>query len=96
MANSDDNGNLSAVDLAHAALATVRELTGYRPEAATGLAWDDDSDSWCVSVEVLELARVPNTTDVLGIYEVRLDGQGSLRGYKRVRRFVRGEANLGE
>lgn len=90
MANSSDNGNLSALDLARAALVAVEELTGYPPEAATGLEWD--GEAWCVTVEALELERVPNTTDVLGEYQVRLDGQGTLRGYKRVRRFVRGDA----
>jgi hypothetical protein len=92
MANSDNNGRLSAVDLARAAMAAVEELTGYGSESATGLEWDDDSDTWRVTVEVLELARIPNTTDVIGAYEVRLDSQGSLHGYKRLRRFVRGEA----
>jgi gas vesicle protein GvpO len=92
MANSNDNGRLSAVDLARAAMAAVEELTGYSSEAATGLEWDGDSDTWRVTVEVLELARVPNTTDVIGSYEVRLDPEGSLHGYKRLRRFTRGEA----
>jgi hypothetical protein len=92
MANSDDNGRLSALELARAALTAVNELTGYPPEAMTALEWDDDSDTWRVTVEVLELARVPNTTDVIGAYEVRLDPQGSLHGYKRLRRFTRGEA----
>jgi len=85
-----DNGSLSAIELAQAALTTVAELTGHRPEAATGLEWD--GETWCVTVEVLELSRVPSTTDLLGSYEVRLDGQGVLRGYKRVRRFSRGES----
>jgi hypothetical protein len=89
VANSDNGGSLSAIDLARAALITVEELTGYPSEAATGLEWD--GESWCVTVEVLELARVPNTTDVIGAYEVRLDGEGTLRGYKRLRRFIRGE-----
>ena len=91
MANSDDNGRLSAVELARAAMVAVRELTGYRPEATTALEWDDDSDTWRVTVEVLELARVPNTTDVIGAYEMRLDPQGALHGYRRLRRYPRGE-----
>lgn len=94
--SSDGNNSLSATELARAALTTVGELTGYRPEAATGLEWDGDSDSWCITVEALELAKIPNTTDVLGTYEVRLDGEGTLRGYKRVRRFTRGEARDGD
>ena len=92
MANSDNDGRLSALELARAAMTAVEELTGYRSEAATGLEWDGDSDTWHVTVEVLELARVPNTTDVIGAYEVRLDPQGALHGYKRLRRFPRGEA----
>jgi hypothetical protein len=92
MPNSDDNGSLSAVELARAALTVVEELTGYGAEAATALEWDGDSDTWRVTVEMLELARVPNTTDVIGAYEVRLDPQGTLHGYRRVRRYTRGEA----
>jgi hypothetical protein len=90
MAESEDNGQLSAGDLAKAALRTVYELTGFTPQAATGLEWD--GDMWNVTVDVLELERIPNTTDVIGTYEVRLDSEGTLRGYRRVRRYVRGDA----
>jgi hypothetical protein len=92
MADSDNDGRLSAVELARAAMAAVEELTGYSAEATTGLDWDGDADTWRVTVEVLELSRVPNTTDVIGAYEVRLDSQGTLHGYRRLRRFPRGEA----
>jgi hypothetical protein len=90
MAESEANGKLSAGDLAKAALKTVYELTGFTPQAATGLEWD--GDTWNVTVDVLELERIPNTTDVIGTYEVRLDSEGTLRGYRRVRRYVRGDA----
>jgi len=88
MAPSDD-GKLSATELARAALATVEELTGYRSEAVTGLEWD--GDSWRVTVDALEMARVPDSMDVLGAYEVRLDDHGTLRGYRRVKRFKRSQ-----
>jgi hypothetical protein len=86
---SSDNGKLSATELARAALTTVEELTGYESEAVTGLEWD--GESWCITVDALELSRIPNTTDILGSYEVRLDESGTLRGYRRVRRYSRGE-----
>lgn len=79
---------MSARELTLAAMQTVRELTGYRPEAVTGLEWD--GESWRVSVDVREVARVPNTTDVMATYIVQLDEQGQLLGYKRERRFIRG------
>jgi hypothetical protein len=89
MAERSDNGRLSASELSQAALATVEELTGYEPEAVTALEWD--GELWRVTVDVLELPRVPNTTDLLGSYTVQLDEQGTLRGYKRVRRYQRGQ-----
>ena len=90
MAGSSD-GRLSAAELSQAALTTVQELTGYDPEAVTGLEWD--GDSWQVTVDVLEVARIPNTTDVLGSYVVQLDEGGTLRGLRRARRFQRGQAS---
>jgi hypothetical protein len=89
MARSDDNGRLSASELSQAALTTVEELTGYRPEAVTGLEWD--GEFWKVTVDALELERIPNTTDLIGEYELRLDESGTLHGYRRTRRFVRGQ-----
>jgi hypothetical protein len=95
MAGSNDNGvskngRLSAAELSQAALLTVGQLTGYKPEAVTGLEWD--GEFWEVTVDALELTRVPNTCDVLGSYCVKLDENGTLRGYRRTRRFQRGQA----
>jgi hypothetical protein len=69
---------------------TVEELTGYDAEAVTALEWD--GEFWQVTVDALELSRIPNTTDVLGEYVIRLDEDGTLRGYRRERRFQRAQA----
>ena len=66
----------------------MQELTGYEPEAVTGLEWD--GEFWQVTVDALELTRVPNTTDVMASYVVQLDDSGGLLGYKRERRYLRG------
>jgi len=84
------NGTLTAAELGKAAMTTVQELTGYTPEAVTALEWD--GEFWQITVDVLELARIPNTTDVIGEYIVRLDEGGTLRGYRRERRFQRSQA----
>jgi gas vesicle protein GvpO len=98
MADSTTNSagsrkGVSARDLTLAAKQTVADLTGYPPEAVTGLQWD--GESWLVTVEVCELQRVPNTTDVMATYVVQLDDRGGLLGYKRSHRFVRGSAEEG-
>ena len=93
MAESSSNGKgkLSAAELSQAALMTVGQLTGFKPESVTGLEWD--GQLWQVTVDALELERVPNTTDVIGEYVVQLDESGTLRGYRRTRRFQRSQAS---
>jgi Gas vesicle synthesis protein GvpO len=88
--NDGKDSRLSARDLTIAARETVQDLTGYPPESVSGLQWD--GESWLVTVDVLELERIPNTTDLLATYVVQLDDSGGLMGYKRTRRFVRGQA----
>lgn len=87
------NGKLSAVELSQAALVTVQQLTGFEAESVTGLEWD--GEYWEITVDALEMARIPNTTDVLGSYVVQLDDHGTLRGYRRARRFQRGHPEEG-
>ena len=72
------------------AVEQVQELIGRPVEAVTGM--EKDGSEWTVTVEVVELARIPNTTDVLGKYEVTLDKDGEVTGAKRTRRYNRSEA----
>ncbi len=50
-------------------------------------------DGWRVHVDVLEVARIPDTTSLLATYEVDLDGRGELLQYRRIRRYRRGSAD---
>lgn len=76
-------------DVAMEAARQLQQLTGNEVEAITGLRRTDDG--WRVQVDVLELRRVPTTTDVIATYDVDVDGSGDLMGYHRQHRFVRGE-----
>ena len=55
-----------------------------------------DAPAVFVSVDVCELRRIPNTTDVMATYVIQLDEGGGLLGYKRTRRYTRGTAEGGE
>ena len=72
---------------------TIGDLTGYTPEGVSGFQWD--GEEWLVSVDVCELPRIPNTTDVMATYVVQMDDSGGLLGYKRERRYRRGDAEDG-
>ena len=42
------------------------------------------------------MARIPNTTDVLGDYETVLDNKGDVLRYHRTRRYHRGQVDGGQ
>lgn len=83
----------SGARIASEAARQLGELTDREVEGVTGLQKEDDG--WRVEVELLELSRVPTTTDVLATYEVEVDASGDLQGYRRTRRYVRGKAEGG-
>jgi hypothetical protein len=79
---------VTATQVAARAAQQLLELTGKEAEGVTGLERADDG--WKVRVEVVEVRRIPDTTDVLALYEVDVDEDGDLTGYRRLRRYARG------
>jgi len=90
VAESKRNGKGGTREIAERAVEQMQSLMDRPIEAVTGMA--KDGDEWTVTIEVLELQRVPSTTDVLGKYEVTLDKDGELIGLERTRRYPRAEA----
>lgn len=80
----------STADLAIAAAEQLVALTGKPFEGVVGLRRNEHG--WDVEVEVVEMRRIPNTTDVIGVYRVAVDSQGDLLDYRRVHRYLRGQA----
>lgn len=68
-------------------------LLGHRIESVLGLEPDGETSGWTVKVEVVELSRVPPTTDVLGSYAVTLDKDGEVTAVRRERRYYRNQAD---
>jgi hypothetical protein len=91
--SAEGNRRPSGSRIAADAVRQLAELTTKEVEGVTALHKSDDG--WTVELEVLELRRVPTTTDVLATYEVTLDTSGDLEGYRRVGRYVRGQAEAG-
>jgi hypothetical protein len=65
-------------------------MTGEEPENIPSVERVDD-EGWRIEVEVVELRRIPETTDLLAIYAVELDEDGELMSYRRIRRYTRGQ-----
>jgi hypothetical protein len=70
------------------AASELTDLIGRQVEGVVGVEQGDDG--WHVQVEVVESRRIPDTTDILAIYEVDVDPDGEVTAYRRLDRYVRG------
>jgi hypothetical protein len=85
---------MKAPQVVRRAIEQVAMLTGREIEGVNGLERNGD-DGWVVTLEVVELRRVPDSTDVLGSYAVQVDKRGELEGYTRTRRYYRSQVEEG-
>jgi hypothetical protein len=65
---------------------------GKKPaDGVTGLS--KTNEGWAVSLEALERKAIPDTMDVLGLYELHLDDKGNLLSLDRKKLRKRGETH---
>lgn len=78
---------MNVKNLAELARNQLADVTGLKPVTVTGTFKDDQG--WHVGVEMLEMARIPCATDVLGHYDVLLDDAGNMIKFERTRTRLR-------
>jgi hypothetical protein len=61
----------------------VRALGMLKMRVSTITSVVPDNANWKVSVELVERRGIPDTNDVLGVYELWLDGAGNVLRYER-------------
>jgi hypothetical protein len=91
MADSS-NGKRTPAEIARLASQQVEELFGKPVEAVSAVSRGKD-DGWTVTLELVELQRIPDTTSLLGSYEALVDLDGDLLEARRVRRYARNQAD---
>ena len=64
-------------------------LTGL--DALTVSSLEKVESGWSVTVEMLELRKIPDSHDVLGSYVCVVDDEGNLLSYKRSLRYRRSD-----
>jgi Gas vesicle synthesis protein GvpO len=68
--------------VAEIAKAQLAEATNLAPLVVSGA--DRDGDGWRLTVEMVELQRIPEAQDVIGTYDVRLNDDGDLVEWRRL------------
>ncbi len=76
-------------EVARRAKEQLTALTGLDAVTVSGL--DNVEAGWSVTVEMLELKKIPDSSDVLGSYQCVVDDEGNLLSYKRTLRYRRSD-----
>ena len=96
----DENGSdatetggsgVGIVDVRNQVRNVAADLIGRPLDGITEVRADDDG--WYTTVEVIERNSIPDTQDILGRYELDLDADANVTGYRRLRRYRRGDTN---
>jgi hypothetical protein len=86
-------GGDELAEIAAQARELLQSLRGVDAESVSAIG--RTPHGWRVALEVVELRRIPDSTDVLASYEVQLDDDGKFLGFERGRRYNRSQAEGG-
>jgi len=75
--------------LAEKAKQQMAGITGLKPVTISGI--EHGQGKWQLHMDLLEMARIPDSTDLIGEYEVSLDDDGRLLQFERKRARLRGQ-----
>jgi hypothetical protein len=78
---------MTTQDAVRCAMTQLGDLTGLASDNVSSLAKTDGG--WQLVVNMIELKRIPPSTDVLATFEVSLDAEGNIAAYHRSRRYLR-------
>jgi hypothetical protein len=81
----EDNLFPRRIQMADAVDTAMRTLAITKLKVSSIISASKGDEGWRVAVELVERAAVPDSGDLLGVYEVQLDHDGDVTRYERVR-----------
>ena len=82
---------MNANEVAEKAQQEFVRLGKTSADGVTGLSKTEEG--WAVLIEAIERKAIPDTMDILGLYELHLDNEGNLLDLARKKLRKRGETN---
>lgn len=82
---------MNIIEVQKKVLPEIKELLKKEPETISSVEKTDDG--WTVHCEVLEKKSIPETYDLLKIFEFRLDKDCKIKGFKQLKKIRRGDIN---
>jgi len=84
-----NNKATGMAEVCKTAITLLESILNKKAESITSIS--NDGNEWRVLIEVLERRSIPDTQDILNIYELKLTNDLEFTGYKRIRMRHRGD-----
>lgn len=81
---------LDIMEIRKKAFSNAKDALNKQPESVSSL--EKTEKGWKMEVEVLERKAVPDTFDLLSVFELSLDASGNILGFKQVKKIRRGDS----
>ena len=80
---------MTLLEITERAKEQIAQVTGFEPVAV--VASFRDEEGWHVTMDMLEMTRIPESSDLLGVYEAVLDEEGNMVSFDRKMTHNRGD-----
>lgn len=80
---------MNMYELAEKAKMGLEQLTGLKASSVIGFTQDEGN--WMVTLEMVEKKSIPDSMDILGAYEVKMDPEGNVLDFMRTKLRKRGD-----
>ncbi len=77
----------TGIQIAHLIKQQLVELTHFKSDTISAISKDEQG--WHIFVEMVEMKRIPESSDMLATYETLADDEGNMISFHRVRRYLR-------
>jgi len=80
---------MNIIEIQKKVLPEIKELLKKEPENISSI--EKTNEGWTVQCEVLEKKSIPETYDLLKVFEFKLDKDGKVTEFKQLRKIRRGQ-----
>ena len=80
---------MNIMEVQKKALPEIKELLKKEPETMSSV--EKTNEGWTLQCEVLEKKSVPETFDLLKVFEFKLDTNAKIKGFKQLKKIRRGD-----
>ncbi|MEW5896485.1 MAG: gas vesicle protein GvpO [Nanoarchaeota archaeon] len=84
-------GKMNLLEIQRKVLPEIKELLKKEPEGISSI--EKNENGWTIHCEVLEKKAIPETYDLLKVYEFILDNNAKINSFKVLRKIRRGDVN---